>query len=331
MLTGDHTLPRRARLRNLSVKGFALKRSEIQAKLKEFGTPIGAEYDQTNGTSHPKLVDRVGAGMCGGVTVDWIRRVLTGGKGADSGNPFPAHGSNPEKSLRQYSKAAALQILSSKASQDAFYAEYSKKLKAAFDSKRDAVNAAIMKAGHTFTDQDEYDAYVAKVKAAFETWTKEKYDPLKTTEAKFQKFWEHYCKTMASKIGRNPDHRLSNLSIVSSSSTRIYTGGLKEFFVAVLKAIGPNEAANVGVSPPVKDLPGHAIGIRRLDKSKDYHFFDPNFGVYSMDLRSLFESLLFLFGEGYPKAEDEKGDFHVYEVNGKVGGDYVVFRKRLAA
>lgn len=88
-----------------------MTREQIQAELKRFGTPIGAEYDQSDGTSHPKLINRVGAGMCGGATVDWIRRVLTGGKGSESGNPFPAFASDPDKGYRQAGKAAALQIL----------------------------------------------------------------------------------------------------------------------------------------------------------------------------------------------------------------------------
>jgi hypothetical protein len=134
-------------------------------------------------------------------------------------------------------------------------------------------------------------------------------------------------------VGRNPAHRLSNLSIVSSSSHRLYADGLNQCFLGVLKVVGANEAATVGVSPPVKDLPGHAIAIHRLNKDYDYHLFDPNFGVYAMELGDLYNALLFLFREAYPDTtglDVRKGDFHAYEVDGRVSGDYVVFKKKAA-
>src|SRR5262249_21306713 len=75
----------------------------IRAKLAGFGTPIG-EYSQGVGVSLGKLKSYVHGGMCQGACLDWIRRMLLGGKL----RPFPADGTARE---RQYLKAALLQLM----------------------------------------------------------------------------------------------------------------------------------------------------------------------------------------------------------------------------
>ena len=310
-----------------------MKAAEIRDKLKLLGNPVGAEFSQRKGTQLSDL-KKVDKGMCTGLALDWIRRVLTGGKAVTPGNPFVLDDSDPEKNilsqnaarnLNQYKKGAYFQLTSGMQSKDIFYADFKKKQTQLFDAKQDQVNQYITQLGASAVDQNDYDTKVSKIKAAFDKWQIEKYKPMVTAENQLKLFWEHYCRT--STVGKHEQHRLSNLTVVASSTSKRYTGGLIEFLPIAIKAIGENQAANVGIGPPILAESGHAIGIHRLNTGM-YHLFEPNFGVYDMTQGNLFKGLLFLFAKAYPDSEGIEGDGHAYEIGGIVEGDYVIFARK---
>jgi hypothetical protein len=306
--------------------------AQIRDALKKVGNPVGAEFSQRKGTSLAPL-KKVDQGMCKGLTLDWIRRVLTGGKGASAGNPFVLDDSNAAKgiastnaakNLNQYKKGAYFQLTTNKNSMDAFYVYIKKVQNDQFYEKQEQVNQYIQGLADTAVDQNDYDAKVLAIKAAFDKWQTYTHKPSVTAENRLKMFWQDYCSS--SNIGKHQSHRLSNLTVVASSTTKKYIGGLVEFLPIAIKAVGENQAASVGISPPIMNESGHAIGIHRLNTGK-YHLFEPNFGVYDMTQAGLFKALLFLFAKAYPDSEGIEGDGHAYQVNGVVEGDYVIFAR----
>lgn len=311
-----------------------MTKAQMREALEKLGNPVGAEFSQSNATSLAPL-KKVEQGMCKGLTLDWIRRVLTGGKGASTGNPFVLDDSdaakgiastNAAKNLKQYKKGAYIQLTTNKSTMDPFFNDLKKRQHDLLKDKLDKVNQYIAQLETTAVDQADYDAKVHAIRAAYDKWERETHTPSTTTDNRLKIFWEQYCRN--SPVGKHQSHRLSNLTVVAASSHKQYVGGLIEFLSIAIKAVGENQAATVGVAPPMVEQSGHAIGIHRLNTSR-YHLFEPNFGVYDMTSQAnLFKALLFLFAKGYPANASIGNDGHAYEVGGVVAGEYVVFARR---
>jgi hypothetical protein len=262
--------------------------------------------------------------MCDGATIDWIRRVLLGGKTEVSGNPFSNVDS--EKKLKQNKKAAALQIHAGKRAQDEYFADFETRTRGLFDRKQDEIAEAIGHPPPEITTQAEYDSYVEGVQAEGRRWVRENYNPTITIENKWRQFWLAYCKKIGRRVGKK--HHLSDLTIARSKPPTIYNNGLNGLIRAVLPSsvLNVNQAAKVGICSPTPSTTGHAIGIHRLNTGNMYHLFDPNLGVYDLTATNLVEAIRFLFLEAYPSCT-EVTEGHVYEVDGKIMGDYVIFKK----
>jgi hypothetical protein len=73
-----------------------------------------------------------------------------------------------------------------------------------------------------------------------------------------------------------------------------------EFANAVVRcpALQPGNGVLIGFDAMKEKEPGHAVAAYPLN-TNDYHFFDPNVGIYKVSERGLADSLSLLFGRFY--------------------------------
>lgn len=305
--------------------------SEVHTALKNKGTEIGHYHQGTRISNSPALSKAVSNGFCAGASLAWVRRVLLGGSAKEG--PEDLH--------------SAVTFLAQKASaRDDFYNSRKKVLNGAFNNVKNQTNSELTalntRAQEILNERlpklspleqnnliDKVQESINKQSSAITARGQQKMDQINSalkTDSLYDQFWKEFAKVVDQKL-RTTDY--SSLTVVRSSRDRQYgpENGLQKFLAEVLtgKSLAPGTAGVVGIFPPTNGATGHAVGVQRVDQQL-YYFFDPNFGTYAVDARSLLWMFLYLFLKAYPALEDDSSDNHAYEVNGVVSGEYVIYK-----
>jgi len=309
---------------------------EVVTSLKQRGTSLG-DYHQLSlvGKAAPAMQGHISGGFCAGASVDWLRCVLQGA-GADHRPDVNLAGvaylsqvpQQREKFRADYnSKVQALQAESARTE--------SQKLAAVHQRAQQLLDAKLKTAGVT---QAEFDQFQTDLQAAVEKQEKAleeekrvakgKFDAALSQDVVFARFWTHFVTfvdgKLAAKLGA---HKYSSLTVVGASKPTSYQpNGVVALIDTILndKRLTAGNGVLIGIYPP-SEAGGHAIAIRRLN-SGDYHFFDPNFGVFEFKPENVRWAFVFLFLKGYPTLEPRTRDGKDYQVKGEVRGEYVIFK-----
>jgi Yersinia/Haemophilus virulence surface antigen len=312
-----------------------MKYAEALSTLQKLGREV-RQYSQADRiNANQALKQRVSQGMCAGAVLDWIQMLLCGGSEARKNTPSDLG-------------AMVAALLQAPSQRDAFYDTRKQNLKTAFDQEGNAMNAELealnkraLKAMEGLNaqrgiSQVVYDQTVTRIEELMEKQQiqikaqhqskKDQINAALKTESLHLQFWKDFGQTMDSKF---KTQAYSKLTIAAGSSSTTYgpPNGLLQFVNKVLtqQAMQAGCAASLGIGP-VSAGAGHAVGVHLLN-SGNYMFFDPNFGVYVMEYDNLRRAILFLFLKAYPQLEGgNPRDNQPYEVNGKVSGDFVIYK-----
>lgn len=303
---------------------------EIRNHLKEKGREIG-KYSQTSRIDNiPALQGAAAHGFCTGASLAWVQRVLCGGSAADGPGDRDA---------------VASHLLQSPSTREAFINGRQRALQSAYkksiaqedldleelNQKADRILAAKLPS----LSSDQKDAFFNQVNAAFEknsaivkARSQSQQNLLSAAmkkDALFDAFWKEFGKLVDAKLRTN---NYSSLTVVRTSLTRVYGpgDGLNSFLREVLTgdALATGNAGVLVIFPPFANSSGHSVAVHRVSDQL-YYFFDPNFGTYAADLRTLMWMFLFLFLKAYPSA-GTSSDYQAYQVDGVVKGEYVIYK-----
>ncbi|HZT35983.1 MAG TPA: hypothetical protein VFA15_08685, partial [Nitrososphaera sp.] len=279
--------------------------SDVHTALKNKGTEIGHYHQGTRISNSRALSNAVSNGFCAGASLAWVRRVLLGGSAKEG--PEDSH--------------SAVAFLAQKASaRDEFYNNRKTALNSAFNNVTKQTNTDLSalntKAQVILNERlpklsaqeqndliDKVQESLNKQSNAIKARGQEKMDQINSalkTDSLYDQFWKEFAKVVDQRL-RTSDY--SSLTVVRSSCDRRYgpENGLQKFLGEVLtgKSLAPGNAGVVGITPPTTGATGHAVGVQRVDLQL-YYFFDPNFGTYAVDARTLLWMFLFLFLKAYP-------------------------------
>jgi hypothetical protein len=310
-----------------------MKYREVRETLRGLGTEVGKYSQAKRIEANETLKNRVSSGMCAGAALDWLRSVLLGG---DAGKGPSDKGS------------MAAHIVQLNSTQQIFYNKRKADLTKLHDAQRDecnkditelgvklqsTLNNALTRPGMTQALYDRlqdratdlYNAEVERTKTYYLSKMGQINSRLQTASL-HQQFWVEFGKIVDNKLNMNA---YSRLTVGACSSSTVYgpPNGLLTFLNKVLThdALQAGCGAAMGIAPPGKGA-GHAVAVHRLNTG-DFHFFDPNFGIYKLTARDLFRAILFLFLKAYPHMEGgNEADNQDYEVTGKVECDFLIYK-----
>jgi hypothetical protein len=297
--------------------------AQIRAGLSQEGREVGHYKQSAQRANAPAaLQGHIADGFCMGAALDWLRSVLHGGsagQGPDvltSGIAFVAQ--TAER------RAAFFDDLKKRI--NALKADNQRQVNVELQQLNDRALAAVNMGRSVDEVQDAITRLSAQKQAAFTAKQKTLDDALKP-DAVNARFWKEFSALMDAKFPNRPKY--ADLAIIRSSITRQYgpAQGVKDLIMAVLKDEGlkAGNGAVVGIYQGTRGG-GHAIAIHRLNTG-DYHLFDPNFGCYALDFYHVARVFLLLFLEWYPQLDDgSTADSRVYQVNGVVRGEYLIYR-----
>jgi hypothetical protein len=312
-----------------------MKMAQVHAEFVEKGGQSMGRYYQKEKIERSESAyvrSAVEGGFCGGVCMDWIRRVLLSHKTTYTG----------DKSYREERAALAQLHLST-----AKTAEFNATMKAGFDERKvpfeESTNLLgphalrlmdLIGAGRA-TDEDAEKLNrimsvintnttgINQITEAFQRWAS---NPLMSRYWKtFAKEMNHVMEYDRDKRHKGPSRRgFDKLRVMITIDDRIFHDGVLGLMNEVTGALGTNQAAHLGIYAPEGE--GHGIALFRQNTSTTT-FFDPNFGTYEFrTLAKLKDAVSWLFSTGYPSLDVvETRDAHIYEVNGEVRGQYMVF------
>ncbi len=307
--------------------------TEVRETLRGLGQEVGKYSQSKRIDANKTLKNRLSSGMCAGAALDWLRSVLLGGdaaKGPSDTGSMAAH------------------IVQLNSTQQIFYNKRKADLTKLHDSQRDecnkdiaelgvklqtTLNNALTRPGMTQALYDRlqdramdlYNDEVERTKAYYQSKMGQINSRLQTSSL-HQQFWVEFGKIVDGKLNMNA---YSRLTVGACSSSTIYgpPNGLLTFLNTVLThhALQAGSGAVMGIAPPGAGA-GHAVAVHRLNTG-DFHFFDPNFGIYKLTARDVLRAILFLFLKAYPHMEGgNKADNQDYEVNGRVECDFLIYR-----
>jgi hypothetical protein len=310
-----------------------MKYKDVRETLRGLGTEIGKYSQSKRIEANETLKNKVYSGMCAGAALDWLRAVLLGG---DAGKGPSDTG------------AMAAQIVQRNSTQQIFYNQRKKDLNKIYDVQQDKCNEQIEQLGVAYQnrldnarnqqgmtiaeyrrieDQTEalYNRAVQQTKMFYQSRMGEVNSKLQTANL-YQQFWVEFGKIVDRNLKTNS---YSRLTVGACSQSTIYgpPNGLLNFLNKIMThpALQAGCGVAMGIAPP-RTAAGHTIAAHRLNTG-DFHFFDPNFGVYKLTARDLYKAILFLYLKAYPNMEGgNEADNQDYEVNGRVECDFVIYK-----
>jgi hypothetical protein len=315
-----------------------MKYKEILDTLLSRGNLVRA-YKQASvaATAPASLQGHIGDGFCSGASLDWLRCILQGGS--------PTY--SPDVVM-----AGFAQIMQAPTKRNDFRSGFLKQLDQAQAIDKQNVEKAIAKMqmngeqiirqrmpGMT---QAQLDAFVDEISQKMNLKAQAMYDDhenrfqaAKSADSIYQRFWPHFNKLMDEKLGqRLGAQRYAGLTVAGASQPRMY--GPPNGAVALINQVLDDPAFTagngvlLGVYAPISGGAGHAVAIRRMNNG-NYLYFDPNFGSILYSYENMRWAFVWLFLKGYPQLEDGTKDNKDYQINGRIRGEYVVYRGAVAA
>jgi hypothetical protein len=327
---------------------MTLKETHDEFVKKGARLAIGGTYNQkakieTIQSAYVK--SEIDGAFCGGVCMDWIRRVLLAGKKTYTTDKHLERAGHAQIALSKNAMSAFVSSGHSGFDQrktpyqdknklidtkEAQLNENMAKLRKALeinpeDPRRNTIVVAVNSLqddverliGASNRNTDEID----KIEDEWKAWNN---SPFMTRYwPEFTKVMNQYLNQQRTQRGKGPSRRgFDKLEVVQAVNEKQFNG-MTAVMEEVMKALKVSQAVHLGILSP--EGAGHAVAIHRQTTCT---FFDPNFGTYEFEqIFKLKPAIAWLFGEGtgYSNIDDEHGDAHSYEVNGKVRAAYTVF------
>lgn len=233
-------------------------------------------------------------GMCKGVCLDWIRRIMNGKPTVYRDDRYDQDPAKKEKRLAQMNATHELLNQASRLNRQDMAQRHTEAKSLATTMTFKAFLGPIMFWQPDVSElQKQQDEALQRVERYCDRMEQE--GPIPTNWVTFRVDWKH---DVRSKTGGFKGAQFDNIRVYGSKTTTpTGVNAWPTFFFDKLTALNPNRCAMLNVFFQVD---GHAVAVHR-NNTGALDFYDPNYGIFNFMQQDMLQSALeYLFSQVYP-------------------------------